>query len=976
MSDVSAVLRNRQASVSWLGTRLRAAGYLVLAVLSMQALAAERIGAPPHVSFAIEGENDGLVFQIERDSRGIVYLGHESGVLEYDGESWTTLPIGAEKTARDLLAIGDRLFVGGYGAFGELVLQADGQRRFHDLTPLFADALQGRAFADIWDIIVSPDGIYFRALRDVFRWHPDTGVVRHWHHPDRFGEIAFRNGETWLQFRGEGFRRLQDDDWQPVPGTSELKDLIHTLLPLGGSERTWLSSGAPGEWWRLSPDGAMPAVRPAGMAPSTNFEHADRLDDGSLALASSEGTVVIVAPDLSEFVEIRLEFGFLGGVKAIPGGAIVAGSRGFHHITWPSALTVVDESQGAVGALHGMATWNQTDYLLTSAGALPALSAGVGLRFAERSSFSDPAFMHDLLPLDTQRAVLASSHRLLLLEGGQTVPISQELAYPREFHRSTLDSSRVYVSGEDGLRILELRDSGPTLAALPAPETAQRINSVVEISADEVLAGSERHGLRQYLRTPQGDWQVSTLIAEETGIRYGGENRASVFQLPGGRVLASTSSGLFERRGDQFQSLSMGNLGALRQVDELWTRVFAGADGNHWAFSESRLMFSTDGSQWIELPSRRLRRGAFRRHTLGDDGEAIFVSDGALVIHQPGRAQSADIPAVIQLRRITQFGADGARVRLPIDGTSELNIESGAYAVDFRYALADLNRPKGRQYRARLLGYESEFSEWNEEDGYSYFGLNAGSYQFEAQARDAEGRVSAIRPFKLVIAPAWHETWWARTVWLLLLVIAALVILRVVVARRTQRLVEQTQQLESTVAERTKALAEANRRLDEMAHVDGLTGISNRRRIDLYLADVHAQCVERERPLGILAIDADRFKAYNDRHGHLAGDEVLRRLTNTLLRCLRRSEDLLGRFGGEEFLVILPGASLAVAQELAERMRSEVAAAEIGVTVSIGVASGVPDAQSEPEASVARADAALYRAKQAGRNRVESDPGE
>lgn len=99
------------------------------------------------------------------------------------------------------------------------------------------------------------------------------------------------------------------------------------------------------------------------------------------------------------------------------------------------------------------------------------------------------------------------------------------------------------------------------------------------------------------------------------------------------------------------------------------------------------------------------------------------------------------------------------------------------------------------------------------------------------------------------------------------------------VARRTRRLLQQTRQLETTVAERTKALADANRKLDEMAHVDGLTAIGNRGRLDLHLADVHKQCVERGRPLGILAIDADRFKDYNDRHGPLAGDEVLRRLS-------------------------------------------------------------------------------------------------
>jgi diguanylate cyclase (GGDEF)-like protein len=155
-----------------------------------------------------------------------------------------------------------------------------------------------------------------------------------------------------------------------------------------------------------------------------------------------------------------------------------------------------------------------------------------------------------------------------------------------------------------------------------------------------------------------------------------------------------------------------------------------------------------------------------------------------------------------------------------------------------------------------------------------------------------------------------------------------------------------------------------------MAHVDGLTGVPNRRRLDEYLQAVWSNCREQSKPLSLLAIDVDHFKQYNDRRGHLAGDELLKDLVRECLGCLRRTEDLLARYGGEEFVVVLPGADVGVARTLAESMRAAVANSAMGVTVSIGVSSALPDDAALPTELFTRADEALYAAKRAGRNRV------
>jgi diguanylate cyclase (GGDEF)-like protein len=167
------------------------------------------------------------------------------------------------------------------------------------------------------------------------------------------------------------------------------------------------------------------------------------------------------------------------------------------------------------------------------------------------------------------------------------------------------------------------------------------------------------------------------------------------------------------------------------------------------------------------------------------------------------------------------------------------------------------------------------------------------------------------------------------------------------------------------------------RHLQNLASTDELTGLANRRALLSFAADAVARAHREETPLAVLMIDIDHFKRVNDRHGHAVGDQVLRHASRVLAAGLRE-RDRLGRVGGEEFVAVLPGATLAQARLVAERMRGAIDAArligptgEVRFTVSIGVA-GARIAESA-SALLERADAALYLAKNGGRNTVVID---
>lgn len=172
-------------------------------------------------------------------------------------------------------------------------------------------------------------------------------------------------------------------------------------------------------------------------------------------------------------------------------------------------------------------------------------------------------------------------------------------------------------------------------------------------------------------------------------------------------------------------------------------------------------------------------------------------------------------------------------------------------------------------------------------------------------------------------------------------------------------------------------LQKANEELAKISMVDGLTGISNRRYFDNFLQKLWGINMRERFPISLIMIDIDRFKEYNDRYGHLAGDQCLKKVAQIIAETVRRPGDFVARYGGEEFAVLLSNVTEEGAAELAERIRVNVEKAVIDsgeerttVTVSLGIASIVTVESLKPTDLIEAADRALYQAKRDGRNRV------
>jgi diguanylate cyclase len=203
-----------------------------------------------------------------------------------------------------------------------------------------------------------------------------------------------------------------------------------------------------------------------------------------------------------------------------------------------------------------------------------------------------------------------------------------------------------------------------------------------------------------------------------------------------------------------------------------------------------------------------------------------------------------------------------------------------------------------------------------------------------------------------------------------------------------RRLLTETMEVSRRSKAAARNLADTSRKTQELqnelaearhlASTDPLTGLANRRQLDETLRDMLAA----QKPISLLMVDIDHFKTVNDQHGHLTGDEVLRKLGG-LLTELAGEGVLPARFGGEEFAVLMPGGALRDAMSFAERIRAQISQSSmvigqtghsLSVTASLGVALASPG--ELPARLIERADAALYEAKRSGRNRICSDPPE
>lgn len=499
-----------------------------------------------------------------------------------------------------------------------------------------------------------------------------------------------------------------------------------------------------------------------------------------------------------------------------------------------------------------------------------------------------------------------------------------------------LDASRLLAGGLGGIHLIDI-DSATILDTLDG--NAHGFNSVTYLHRAKdhsIWVGTQGDGLLQMKLRPDGGLQQAEL---------------TFYTL--------------------HQGLASNAIGAIAES----------ADGKIW-FTTTRGITNLNPSDGL-IKNYSDKDGAFAEgYYIGSgmqdkQGLIYFGGVNGMSVFSPGWIRDDPItPKVIftalRLDNLPmQAVSPSSPLSKPMAYTKHLVIQPRWSSIRLEFSSTNFSSPNHVRFAYRMEGIDKDWVETDARNRFAdYANLPPGNYRFLVKASNPDGRWGA-QPSVLTlnILPHWYQTWWA---WLLMTMLLFSMIYAYI-RWRLGNIMRRNIALEDRVATRTKALTEANQLLAQLARTDTLTGMLNRRAFtELFQKNLSEGHKRLQCALALL--DIDLFKSFNDTHGHDCGDAVLREMAKMLQYNLREN-DVLARWGGEEFIVLLPNTTQSEAADIMERLRQAVARhrfnwQEKALSITITAGLGQCDRNQSLDKCLKPVDQALYKGKQQGRNQL------
>lgn len=895
---------------------------------------------------------------------GRLYVGSADGLLTYDGVAWTTVPLpgGVDATVVRRLADGT-VMVGGHDTWGRLEQDPIAGYRYVDLLAASGLATAERKTGVVWEIVQTPEGLLVHSEHFLHLVPADGGPWRVWPTPPAMRSLLVSGSEVFVRFDGRGFGRLRQGEWQALPGGEAFANTaVAAVLAWGGNRYLVAADGV----WRIERDGFRKVL--VWPRPQLAVHVAAPLEGGGFVLGTADGELLHVDAGLRLQQIVRVSEQMVVDLSHDPEGMLWAATETeVLRVGLPSRWSLIGRYEGLRGLVTDSAEFDGALWAVGGRGLQRLTVDGRGSVRTERLPW---------VPLEAY-ALWADEGSLLVAERQGLWQLRRGERQPQRLHEGSgvthllparSDPTRIWAVADDELLDLQQGPAGWRIAR------RWPLEGMVPARVLEQLPGelwfSDDRGAPQRWRIEADGRLDRQVFGPEHGLPQGGLTRPLLFAIDG--QVQTWSGGRLYRldpAGTNFAAAEpQAWMQQLHQPERL--EVIETAMGQFAVSPRDLLLHRKNGADWQRLQLGGGASSGFGLPRISPSGVLrVPVWNGILQYDPEGPVPTLP-PLAVAFEQLLTRGPDGEwRPAQPVRGVLELR---SGQPLRLRFGLQTLE--SGARYRYRLSGVVDEFTEWADRD-LNIRGLLPGEYLFEIEGRLPSGRPVAPLRLQLRVEPSWYERPKLRLAALALLLLGSALAVRGFARRRVARVEAANRLLEQRIAERTEALEQANAQLSAIAVIDPLTQVNNRRAFDLALDREWARCMESSQPLAALMVDADHFKAFNDRFGHLEGDRALVELAALLGKGLGPPREMLARYGGEEFVLLLPGTRVEQALERAERLRHAVAASPIGVTVSIGVAVRVPEAGESPSRLIREADMALYVAKRSGRNRVEHAPG-
>ncbi|RVU33279.1 hybrid sensor histidine kinase/response regulator [Rheinheimera riviphila] len=817
---------------------------LSLLIAGSAAVSASENGLPLLKNYKPKAYNAGTQnWAIVQDQRGILYVGNNVGVLEFDGVQWQTIQTSNQSVVRSLAVGPDgRIFVGAKGDLG-FIDPAVGPH-FVSWTERIPE--QYRDFSDIRQTFVTPEGVMFVSRRDVFLINEQQ--VHTWRSDSNFGKAFQIDNKILIVDAALGLLQFIDGKLQPVAGTSTLVSKNIFVIEAWHDKQLLIGCRNTG-FFLLDEQGLRPfATDIDNRLQQALLYNSKRLRNGLLAIATVRDGVFLLNEQGKLLNHLNINSGLLNdNVRAMyedpQQGLWLALDHGLARVEASSAISLYNHVTGLTGNVHALHRHQQHLYAGTSQ----------GLFRLESSSGKQSAFVQlpqlkfqtwDLASVGDDLLV-ANNKGVYLLADEQALPLLSLPVSSKVLLQSKQQPQRVWIGLQNGL--MSLRKTAAGWQAESAIDgLAGNINSLVETAAGELWVGSLAHGVyRLQLPPAAADQERPAPIITHFGEVHGlpSDNRNSVSILDQ-QLLISTVRGLyrFDSANQRFspdsayQSLftdqpwvrspsrdSQGRLwmltwsnqtgerqaGAAVPVAAAHTSAVSGSAGSDTAASPTNL-------QWTTAPLYPLADTPLDEILIEADdviwfGGAEGIFRFAAAKNQPGPAANQHFPPLI--RRVQHQGEPLAQL-----AGKPLQLSASQNSLRLEYTVPRFGHLDTMLFRVKLNGFESDWSRWSNETYRDYTNLPAGRYQFEVQYKNAIGDISTASPYQLQIVSPWYLRWWAVVSYLLLIALGVLSVMRWrlnLALREQQRLSllvnERTQHLENTMQmlEQAKTKAEA-----------------------------------------------------------------------------------------------------------------------------------------------------------------------